>query len=252
MAERQETSVMASINDILRDAKDQEAKAVEAVRTQALEKERARQEALRRQQEEEVQRLKLEEEERQRRAYEEQRRAAELAAIHQATVEKARLEAEAQARHAELASRQAHETRLRTLEHDKTKRSLKIAAAAMTGLLVVALAGGGVAFKNQSDKQKAVAAQLEELQKKMADVERERADVQSKLAAATDPEEKRRLRAELDAKEATIAAMAKEAQAKGAKPGTAPALGPAAPVKTTAQPAGPCTCNPRDPMCTCW
>ena len=42
MAERQETSVMASINDILRDAKDQEAKAVEAVRTQALEKERAR------------------------------------------------------------------------------------------------------------------------------------------------------------------------------------------------------------------
>ena len=81
MAERQETSVMVSIQEILRDAQHREEQEKLETQQRAREDEKRRIEELRRKQEAEQERVRAEEVERQRRSFEEQKRQAELQAV---------------------------------------------------------------------------------------------------------------------------------------------------------------------------
>ena len=255
MAERQETSVMASINDILRAAKEEEARAQEqsrldTVRKQQEEEDRARQAIL-----EEERRMKSEEDERQRRAFEEQRRQAEIAALQEATIQKAKMEAEAQARLAEMAARQAHEAKLHSFQHDKSKKTLKMAVIGASAFLVVALVGGGIIFKIQYDKAQAQSEQLQALQDKIAKAEEDRIKLQSELSNTKDPQKIAELQAKLAEKESAIININKEISAnKGGGGGPVRAGGGGPAVKPAGGGGGPkpaCNCSPGDPLCSC-
>jgi len=255
MAERQETSVMASIQDILRDAQLREEQQKVAAQRAAEAAEQARLDAIRRQQEDEERRIREEEEERQRRAFEEQRKTAELQALHEATVQKARMEAEAQARLAEMHARQEHERQLNALKHDKSKKRLVWGAIAL-GLLLV---GGGTAAAFVIVSGNAKNEQLEATIRKANDDKRKLEEEQSALATelknTKDPEKIAQLEAQLNEKQAKIDGLNKDLVSKGASTAGG---GPAIPHRPVGGPGGPAPqqpvapvrqCRPGDPLC---
>jgi len=144
MAERQETSVMVSIQEILRDAQSREEQEKVESERRAREDEQRRIDDVRRKQEEEGARLRAEEDERERRVFEEQKRRAELQALQDAAVQRTRMEAEAQARLAEMTARQDHERQLHALSQDKHKKRLQIFLVGLGLLLFIGAIGGGV------------------------------------------------------------------------------------------------------------
>ncbi|MGH7293835.1 MAG: hypothetical protein ACRELB_02825, partial [Polyangiaceae bacterium] len=164
MAERQETSVMVSIQEILRDAQNREEQEKVEAERQAQAAEQRRLDEARRRQEEEEARLRAEEDDRQRRMFEEQRRQAELNAMQEAAVQRARAEAEAQARLAEMAARQEHERQLHALSQDKHKKRLTFIIAGLAVFFVLGGIGGGIALKHSSDEAQAAKAQAAALE----------------------------------------------------------------------------------------
>lgn len=255
MAERQETSVMASIQDILRDAQLREEQEKVAAQRAAEAAEQARLDAIRRQQEDEERRIREEEEERQRRAFEEQRKAAELQALHEATVQKARMEAEAQARLAEMNARQEHERQLNALRHDKSKKRL-VWGAVVLGLLLV---GGGttaaVMIVGKAQENEALQASIRKANDEKRKLEDEQATLATELKNTKDPEKIAQLEAQLKEKQANIEGLNRDLASKGASTaGAAPPVvhrgGPAGPAAPAQQPAVPArTCRPGDPLC---
>ncbi len=259
MAERQETSVMASIQDILRDAQLREEQEKLAAQRRAEEEERARLDAIRRQQEDEERRIREEEEERQRKIYEEQRRQAEIVAMQEAAVQRARMEAEAQARLAEMSARQEHERHLAALNQDKHKKRLFWAAASASGILVLALAIGGYAFKVQYDKQQKLQQELTDIQNQKADADRKAREIQAQLDNTKDPETIARLQAQLKEQQDKVDDLNRDLQQKGGgKTGGAYYGGAAKPGAGTGGGGGgggggakpPCACA-GDPLCSC-
>ena len=164
MAERQETSVMASIQDILKDAKlrEEQEKVEEVRRTEAAEQDRLA--TIRRQQEAEEARMRAEEDERQRRAFEEQKRAAEIAALQEAAVQKAKSEAEAKAKMAEMAARQEHERQLHAMKHDKSKKALRNSVVGIAAVLVIGGTALGIKLKQQTAETAQAESRLAALQ----------------------------------------------------------------------------------------
>jgi colicin import membrane protein len=257
MAERQETSVMVSIQEILRDAQSREEQEKVEAEQRARAEEQRRLDDIRRRQDEEEARLRAEEDDRQRRAFEEKKRHAELAAMQEAAVQRARAETEAKARLAEQAARQEHEQRLHALTHDKSKKNLKFLLAGLGVVLFVAAIGGGVFIKNQMDKTAAVQASANELRAQIDQAEEKRQSLASELAKAQAAgEDTAALKAEIAAQNASIEALKNKAPDKpkvtggggGGGGGGAPA----------AKPAGgggggskPCNCTPGDPLCSC-
>lgn len=255
MAERQETSVMASIQDLLRDhQRAEEQEKVEAQR-KAEEAERARVEALRREAEEAERRAHADEQARQAKLHEEQRKAAEIAAIQEATIQRAKMEAEAQARLAEMAARQEHEKHLHALQHDKSKKTLKWVAIGTGIVLFIALIGGGIALKASHDKAVAAEAEANRLRDQIAQAEQEKANIKAKLDQTQDPETIARLKAELAAADQKASDLNKALSSKGAattpRPGGGgPAVAPGGP-GTPPPPTKKCNCREGDPICTC-
>ena len=253
MAERQETSVMVSIQELLRDHQRMEEQEKVQLQRKSEEEEQARLDGLRRQQEDEERRVREEEESRQRKIFEEQRKTAELAAMHEATIQRARMEAEAQARLAEMASRQEHERHINALKHDKSKKTLKIAAICSALFLLFALVGGGIAFKNTYDKQQASEKKMRELQDEITKAEQEKSSIKAELENTKDPEKIAQLQAQLKEKDSKIQDMNQDLSTKGTN--KARPQGPAGPGGVT-PPAGPgkkaaCNCAPGDPLCSC-
>ncbi|HEX3769269.1 MAG TPA: hypothetical protein VHV30_00325 [Polyangiaceae bacterium] len=256
MAERQETSVMVSIQEILRDAQNrEEQEKVEAeARTRAEEQRRT--DEMRRRQEEEAARIKAEEDERQRRAFEEKRRQAELAAMEGAAVERARAEAEAKARLAEMNARQEHERHLHALTHDKSKKNLKLLLVGLGVVLFVAAIGGGVAIKNSMDKTAAAEKSAADLRAQIDDAEAKRQQLEAQLNQANlSTEEADRIRAQLKAAQDQINTLQ---QSGGGQPAAvahphpqAGGGGAAPPKPPSGGSKGPCNCTPGDPLCSC-
>jgi colicin import membrane protein len=257
MAERQETSVMASIQDILRDAQSREEEERVEAEKRARAEEQRRIDDVRRKQEEEAARLRAEEEERDRKAYEEKRRSAELAAMQGAAVERAKAETEAKARLAEMTARQEHERHLHALTQDKGKKNLRMVLIGLAVLFVGAAIGGGVYLKNVSDQKEALAARVREAQDKLDEAEAQTQKVRAELANTKDPEKIAALQAELaKAQQAADDAKAKAVEVKkptyaggggggGGGGGAAPAPKPAS------KPGAACNCTPGDPLCSC-
>jgi hypothetical protein len=248
MAERQETSVMASIQDILRDAQSREEQEKVEVERRAREEEQRRLDDIRRKQEQEQARLQAEEAERQRRAFEEQKRQAELLAVQEAAIQRARLEAESTARLAEMTSRQEHERQLHALKHDKSRKGLQMGLAG-AGVLLLALAvGGGVWITRTIEEANAAKAELRASQAQIEQAEADKRKLMSDLANAPDPATQKALQQKVDELNGHIKDMKDQAGQKKPGGGGGPAAGPK-PTNPTPKPA--CTCQAGDPLCSC-
>ncbi len=250
MAERQETSVMVSIQEILRDAQHREEQEKLEAERRAREEEQQRLDDIRRRQEEESARHRAEEEERERRTFEEQKRQAELQAVQDAAIHRAKMEAEAQARLAEMTARQEHERQLHALSHDKHKKRLQLFLFGLGALLFAASIGGGVLIKQAIDKANMADARARELQEENDQAQAQRSALEAKLAAAKDPAEIAAVQAELDATKRRLAELATQQQPKRAG-GGAPVAKPAAGGGGGGGAAKPCNCTPGDPLCSC-
>jgi len=255
MAERQETSVMVSIQEILRDAQNREEQEKVEAERRAREQEQQRLEEIRRRQEEEEARLRAEEEDRQRRAFEEQRRQAELSAMQEAAVQRARMEAEAQARLAEMAARQEHERQLHALSQDKHKKRLQWIAIGLGVFFFVGAVGGGILIKRSYDEAQAAKAQAAALQNQIDESNATEARLKAQLANAKDPTEYQALQAQLAAEEQRNQQLQQQAQQSGStpkKPTYTGGGGGGGSGGGGSKPAGkPCNCTPGDPLCSC-
>ncbi len=247
-----ETSVLASIDDLLREHQRSVAAEETEARRRAERAERARIDAMDRERAEVEARRQATEDDARRRAFEEQRREAELAAMHEATVQGARVTAEGQARLAELAARQEHERHLSALARDGGKKRWKLATALTALFLCVAVGGGGVALKVQLDKQRAAETELALLRDQIAQAEQEKAKIKAQLQDTKDPQRIAELTKELDDRNQTIGKLTTQLGNKGGtgpKP-TVTATGTTPPT-ATAKPPTVCKCLDGDPTCSC-
>ncbi len=260
MAERPESSVMASIQDILKDAQTREEEEKLAAQRLAEAEEQARIEAVHKQQEAEEARMRSEEEERQRRAFDEQKRQAELAALQEAKIQSAKIEAEASVRLVELNARQAHERQLAVVKNDEHKKRLTGIAAGLGVLALVAAVGGGYYAKKKSDEAQAAQAELATLQDKASKAEAERSQLKAQLENAKDPKEFEILQQKLAAKDKEVKDLNSTIAKGGGKP-VIPGGGAGGQVNPPGGGGGggggggtkpACKCPPGDPMCTCY
>jgi colicin import membrane protein len=251
MAERQqETSVMVSIQEILRDAQSREEQEKVEAEQRAREAEQRRVEEIRRKQEEEAARLRAEEEERERRVFDEQRRQVELKAIQEATIHRAKAEAEAQARLAEMTARQDHERQLHALSQDKHKKRVQGIAIALGVFFFVGAIGAGVAIKNVMDQKNAVQEHVRQLESEKQENEQQQARLRSELEQTKDPEKIAALQAALEDQQRKLE-MIRSAQAQPRVLGPVGAPAPPKPKPAAPTPGKPCNCTPGDPLCSC-
>jgi hypothetical protein len=248
MSDRQESSVMASIQDILRDAQVREEEEKLAVQRHAEEEERARLEGARLAQEAAEARLRAEEEERQRRAHDEQRRQVELAALHEATITTAKIDAEAQARLAEIAKQQEHERHLAVVRNDAGKKRITAIAGGVGVLAVLMAVGAGVAVKKASDEKVRIEREIADLRGQADKAEADAKRLRAERDNTKDPEKIAELERRLKKAEEDARQVAGRLGERGVRPPVAggPPVGGGAPVP--AKPPAP-KCPPGDPMC---
>ncbi|HEY5147295.1 MAG TPA: hypothetical protein VII82_11030 [Polyangiaceae bacterium] len=246
---------MVSIQEILRDAQSREEQEKVELEARTRAEEQRRLDEIRRRQEEEEARIRAEEDDRQRRAFEEKKRHAELAAMQDAAVERARAETEAKARLAEMNARQEHERHLHALTHDKSKKNLKFLLAGLGVVLFVAAIGGGIVIKNSMDQTAAAKANANELRAQIDDAKAKASALDAQLAAAVAAGvDTKALQDEIAAEKDKIAALQQGGTSAPPRPRAAPAGGGGAPA---AKPQGgggaskPCNCTPGDPLCSC-
>jgi len=244
MAEQKESSVLFSLKELMNLEEDR-------IRTEENEKKRleeaalqARLDAERRAREQEEARIRAAEEE--RRVHEQRQReeGARLDAIRNAEMEKARLDAENAARLEQLRHQQEHERQIHALSQDKSKKKLQWIAIASGVFLLIAVIGGGFAIKSSLDKQKMLEDQLSSLNG-------ESEALKAKLGSATSPEERARLQAELEAKEAAIKDLKDHPNTVSTAARPAVRTGPAQPKSNKGDTGKPCNCTPGDPLCSC-
>jgi colicin import membrane protein len=255
MGERQETSVMVSIQEILRDAQSREEEEKAEADRRAREDEQRRLDDIRRRQDEEAARLRAEEDDRNRRIFEEQKRQTELASMQEAAVQRARMEAESKARLAEMTARQDHERQLSALSQDKHKKRLQFILAGLGVLIVAVAVGGGITIKKTIDEATAAKAQAAQLQGKIDDAEAQRQKLQRDLENTKDPEQIAALQAQLKEQQDKLQQLNQQTAPKP-KPAGGGGGGGGTPA---AKPAGggggggskPCNCTPGDPLCSC-
>jgi hypothetical protein len=247
MAQRQESSVSVSIEELLREAhaRDEQDRRDAAERARAAEQRRI--EELRRLQRAEEARLRTEDAERRRRAFEEERRRVELLAMHEGTVERARSEAALRAHLAELTARQAHERSLHALRHDRQKRRLTWGIILLTALAVSGGVAAGSVLKRSRDDAAAADARLHGIEGEKDRLEAEQARLRQAIGTASDPGEVARLQQQLaDAQRQLRAFAASSAHGPAVRP---PTPSPAAPPRSTATARTSAPCSKGDPLC---
>jgi DNA repair exonuclease SbcCD ATPase subunit len=244
--ERQETSVMVSIQEILQEATRREQE--ERLEQERCERQAAEQrlERIRREEQERAAHARAEDEERERRAHEEQRRRAELEAMQEAAVQRARMEAAARARLAEALARQEHERQLSVIARDAGKKRLKRVAVGLGLLAAMAAAGAGFAVKRTLDERTRAEAETAQLRAKVDDAEAQKRELERQLRSASDPAQVRDLERRLQELQDRI--VHKTSDPPRAAP-RAPATPRDAPPGKSPKPV--CTCAPHDPVCTC-
>ena len=245
MAQRQESSVIVSIEELLREAhvrEEQERRNAEASLRAAQER---RLEELRQQQQAEEARVRAAATERALREFEEEKRRVELRALEEGAVVKARTEAEAQARLAEMTARQDHERSLHALRHDRHKKRLSRMVVALVAVTTVGGFGGGLAIKRSRDESAAADARLRSVRDEKDQLEQEQQRLQLAIANATDPAEVAELRTRLEAAERQVRSLPGPTPKANGGHVTTPA-GPA--VKRPVPPSSG-TCIKGDPLC---
>jgi colicin import membrane protein len=252
MAERQETSVMVSIQEILRDAQSREEQEKVEAEQRMRDAEQRRLEEIRRKQDEEAARLRSDEEERERRVFDEQRRQAELKAIQEATIQRARAEAEAKARLAEMTSRQEHERQLHALSQDKHKKRMQAIAIALGVFFFIGSIGAGVVIKNVLDQKNASDVLLRQYEAEKQEAEQQQSKLRAELEQTKDPQKIAALQAALDEQAAKLEMIRTQQAQPGRRVGPIGPVQPHKPVDKGGGGAGkPCNCTPGDPLCSC-
>jgi hypothetical protein len=245
-----ESSVMVSIEELLKDAHSREMQEREAAARAVREADARRLDALRRRELEEEERLRAQMVERERRAYEAQRKQAELAALREGAVVRARTEAEAQARLAALQVQQEHERSLHALRHDRHKKRLVVVLVTLSALAAAGAVGGGLAIKRSNDAAVVAAERLHAMQDEKEHLEAEQATLRAQIGSAQDPAEVARLQQELADAQAKLRSVATRID-KGPHAAAPPA--PLVPPRSTAQPSGGSkgtpSCAKGDPLC---
>jgi hypothetical protein len=245
MQQRQETSVRTSIQDLLRDEQGRVAQARTEAERRAREDDARRLDDIRRQDELQQARLQADEDERQRRAFEAQKRQTELQAVQEATMHRARLEAESQARLAELSLRQEHERQLHALRDDKSKKLLKIGLV-MAGAFLFALAGGGGVWLTKTIEDARMArAEAREMEVEKLRFEADKSRLEDAIRKTTDKNTVEIFQQQLDEANSRLNPLKEEPRAKKrALSGSVP------PVKaSSAAPTAAGSCPRGDPMC---
>jgi hypothetical protein len=240
MVSPQETSVMVSIEEILRDARRRDEQARVDAERRIHEEAQRREEDRRRREQVEVARLLAEDEERRRRTFEERRSQAELEASQEAIVQRARVEAEARARTQEASAKREHELRLRALGEDRQRRRLIRVVVALLGAVAIGAAGAGVAIHRANDEAASARDRVRELNEKNDALDRGQG----------------RLRAELEEAKRRNAAPPSEASVDAPPPlrrdapvgPVPPATGHGSHKPPVREPAVP-SCAPGDPLC---
>jgi hypothetical protein len=245
-----ESSVMVSIEELLKDAHVREAEEREAAARAAREVEARRLEALRHRELEEEERLRAQMVERERRAYEAQRNQAELEALREGAVVRARTEAEAQARLATMKVQQDHERSLHALRHDRHKERLVVVIVSLSALAAAGTVGAGLALKRSNDAATVAGARLREMQDEKEHLETEQAAIRAQIGTAQDPAEVARLQQELADAQAKLRSVATRIDKA---PHATPPAGPTPPAHfaPSPQPApkGTPACAKGDPLC---
>ncbi|MBI4703712.1 MAG: hypothetical protein HY744_21590, partial [Deltaproteobacteria bacterium] len=210
MAEEQDSSVLFSLKELMNIEEDRIRSEDDERHRTAAAAEQARIEAERRAREEEEARIRAEQE---RRRTEEQRareEAARLDAMRQAEIERARTEAEQQARIQAMAAQQAHERELAMIKSDKTRRRMRLALVAGSLIVVLGIGlGGWKAYTWHQETQMREAAtrdalerakkQAEEARRQQEESERKIAELMKNLDSAKDESERARIREALAA-----------------------------------------------------
>ncbi len=223
-----------------------------------LERQRVHQEETSRIRQTEVARLELEQRERlaeearvgwlkaeaeTRRQYELRAReeAVRLSALKLAALEHARIQAQSDARLAELEQEQAHQTRLKSLVESNRLRSARRLSAAATALWLFTLAAVATLYFGKLSPEN---ARLQSAYDRLVSAERARSSEATRLLAQAEAQrvalakENRRLRGQTSASESGRAASASKSRAKSA------------PTKTATPPDKPCR-KDGDPMADC-
>ncbi|HEY8041589.1 MAG TPA: hypothetical protein VIF15_17400 [Polyangiaceae bacterium] len=173
--------------------------------------------------------------------------------MQEAAVQRARMEAEAQARLAEMAARQEHERQLHAMGQDKHKKRLTMMLVGLGLLLFVGAIGGGIALKTSHDKAQAAEMQLRALQDEKDKADQEQARLKAQLENTKDPEQIAALQAQLAAEQQKIQSLNSQIGQKGAsgppRAGGGGGGGGGTPKPPT--PGKPCNCTPGDPLCSC-
>src|SRR6266511_6068292 len=158
MAEQKESSVLFSLKELmnLEENRIKEEEQEKDRRARAEAERRAREDAERRAAEE----ARLRAEEESRRADDQRKReeAMRLEAIRMGEIEKAKAEAEHQARLQQMAAQQAHEQHLAALHGDQSKKRLKLIVGVVSAVLVLGGVVAGVAFKKSADEARRIQA----------------------------------------------------------------------------------------------
>ncbi len=255
MAEQKESSVLFSLKELMSLEEDRIKQEDDDKKRKEAAELHARQEVERRAREAEEARMQGETE---RRRQEEQRTREESArvdAIRQGEVEKARHEAEQQARLRAMAQQQDHERQLAAVSQDKKKKQLTFIALGIGAVLILGAGGGGYAFwKSGQEQAKVTAAKNAEIAEQKAQLDKLMADLraqndqmqaaQAEIASAKSDAD----RIAAQQKVAALQERQKTTQTNIANvqrgPGTT-----APPRNTTPRPA--CTCQAGDPLCSC-
>ncbi len=248
MAEQKESSVLFSLKELMNLEEDRIKQEEDSKRRVEEDAARVRADTERRAREEEEGRLRAAEDKRRSEEQRTREEATRLEAIRHGEVEKARLEAENQARMVQLRQQQEHEKQIAFISQDKSKKRLVIIASGIGVLLVAGAVGGAVVYSNQVKAQKALEAQLSDLTSKQEENNRKMAELNGQLASATTPEEKAELQRQIDdAKKKAADLSAQQASVKTGGGG-----GTHVGVTATAQPRvlPKCKCSGQgDPLC---
>jgi colicin import membrane protein len=230
MAEQKESSVLFSLKELMNLEEDRIKKEDDERKQREQSELQARMDAERRAREEEEAKMRAQDERRRTEEARAREEAARLEAIRHAEVEKARVDAENAGRIEAMKRQQDHEHALEVVRQDKHKKQLRLMVGGIVFVLLAVMVGGGIFIKGQLDKSRQLEAQLNSLNEDQDRLKRQ-------LASATTDEERAKIQADLDAKNAEIENLRKN-------PGTVPTTTVKKPVYT-----GPAVTTPKKPQC---
>lgn len=249
MAEQKESSVLFSLKELMNLEEDRIRQEEDAKRKAEEEAARVRAEADRRAREEEEARLRAIDDKRRAEEQRTREEAARLEAIRHAEVEKARLDAENQARLQQMQRQQEHERQLAMVTQDKSKKRLVLIAVSIGVLALGGLIGAAVFISGQLKKSQDLQAQLTALQAQNDENNRKMTELNGKLASATTPEERADLERQLDDAKKKQAELQEQTQSVKSGHSTG-AYHPAAGGGATHPNLPKCHCTQGDPLCS--